>query len=318
MTNEEIGIRFKNIRLSRKMGVIEFAKVVHSNKSTWNRIENGNKKTLAYQEITEYCECGNISLAEILGVDYNKSVPSETKTKTIVYQNKELKKDSFETVSFLCVIVATLVSSFFINTYTLGISIFLWIYYIVMVIYFTLFKNNTVSPSINYSFGQFPVLVNKLEKEDLKQRCKSYNLYTVYCTIIVFFVNVFFIGQYAVLLEANIQTYLVLLFLWTTSWELVMLFDFNASKFFTKTIFFEGAEKDFGFSKLNISISNSVLILFTYWFLELTVESDITYSKVALAFFLIISMFTNLYRRNIKNRVTSKYDLEFQKSNIPS
>ena len=70
MTNKQIGEKFRKIRERRRNTVEEFASIVGTNKSTWSRIENGQKKTLSYEEISTYCKNANINIAEIYDTNY--------------------------------------------------------------------------------------------------------------------------------------------------------------------------------------------------------------------------------------------------------
>lgn len=310
LSNQRIGEKFRKIRESRNKTIEEFSMVVGSNKSTWSRIEKGQKKTLSYEEISIYCKNADIKIAEIYGTNYESYRTNQTKSIKALENNRINKKIFFRCFSIL-VIFSNIYSALYPTVYTITATIVIWIFFSIAYIYSNLIKDEAIVPTINYPITEYPMLINSIEEFSLKEKLKMYRFHNIYNLLVFTLVYIILIGRFNNMLQTDEQMFLIFLFIWSIAWELVIVFDFNASKFFTKTVFYEGSEKNFGFSKLNLSIINNSVLLFSYFMIETSYNDDQMYLKIATAFLMLIVCVSNWFRYEIKYSVVSKYSLEF-------
>ena len=125
------------------------------------------------------------------------------------------------------------------------------------------------------------------------------------------FVHALLIGRFNDLINQEEQIFLILFFFWSIAWESSIVFDYNAAKFFTKSVFYEGSDKNLGFIKLKLSIINNGAILFNYLILETTYSGEQFGLKIITACSLIMLCISNWTRYEIKYNVSSKYTLKF-------
>ncbi|QWB96207.1 helix-turn-helix domain-containing protein [Mycoplasmatota bacterium] len=310
ISNKEIGKRFKNIRENRGKTVEQFASIVGTNKSTWSRIENGQKKTLGYEEISIYCQKLIINIAEIHGTNYETFTNNQTKSIKALENNGNIKKDFIKYLSVL-VVFSSIYAALYTTTYTVTSTIIIWIFFIISYIFSTIMKDESIVPTINYSITEYPFLINSLSEIDLKKKLRIFRYTNIYTTLIFSFVFVFLIGRLNELIQADEQMFLVSLFLWSIAWELAIVFDFNTSKFFTKSVFYEGSEKNFGFSKIRLSIINNGAVLFSYFMLETKYSDGQLYLKFITSILIFVLCLLNWFRCEVKYGVISKYSLSF-------
>lgn len=313
MKNKEIGIKFKRIRESRNKTVEEFAAIVGTNKSTWSRIENGQKKTLSYEEIAMYCKNGNINISDIYGTNFESFGNNQTKSIKALVNNAYHKNDFFK-YFMVFVIFSSLYAALYTTSYTSSFAIIIWVFFVVSYLFSNVTKEDTVVPTINYSIKEYPYLINSLSEEELKKEFKLYQYFNVYILIVFFFNLIFLIGRFNEMIQTDELMFITLFSVWSMVWESAIVFDFNASKFFTKIVFYEGSEKHFASSKLRISIINNGVLLFSYLMLEIKYSSQFEYLKLVTAFLIVVLCGSNWIRYEIKNKVSSKYALSFNKN----
>ena len=158
MSNKEIGKRLRNIREHRDKTIEEFASIVKISKSAWSRIENGQKKTLSYEEISMYCQNAEINIVEIYGTNYESFSNNQTKSIKALDNNRSNKKNFFKYFSIL-VIFSSVYSSLHTTSITVTATIVIWVFYVIAYIFSNLIKDEIITPTINYSITEYPMLI---------------------------------------------------------------------------------------------------------------------------------------------------------------